>query len=74
MSSVTLAEARDMVRRYMDAERAVLNNQSYSIGTRTFTRADLSDIIQGRKEWQRQVDALSGGGSLRVRQVVPRDN
>jgi hypothetical protein len=61
-----MTTATDMRDLYIKAEKAVLNNQSYSIGSRTLTRADLSDIRDGYKYWQKQVDnetARSQGGS-----------
>lgn len=72
--STTLTEARTMLVEYIKAEKAVLLNQSYTIGTRTYTRANLTSIRNGRKEWQKIVDQLSGSGGMRVRRVMPRDD
>lgn len=41
--------------RYLEAEKAVLMGQSYTIGTRTLTRADLSTI-------RAAIDDLIAGG------------
>lgn len=42
--------------RYLEAEKAVLMGQSYTIGTRTLTRADLSTI-------RAAIDDLIAGGA-----------
>ena len=35
---------RERLRQYLKAEQAILLNQSYTIGSRTFTRADLYQV------------------------------
>ena len=50
-----MSEATDMHALYIAAETAVLKGQSYSIGDRTLTRANLDEIRRGRKEWERKV-------------------
>jgi len=47
----------DMLQRYIDAEIAVLNGQSYRFGDRWLTRANLPEIQKGRLEWERRVNA-----------------
>lgn len=74
MATVTLVEAQAMLTKYMDAEAAVLKNQSYTIGTRTLTKANLTSIRNGRQEWQKIVSQLQGGGSMKVRRVLFRDD
>jgi hypothetical protein len=74
MSSVTIAQAKEMLNKYIEAEKAVLLNQSYTIGTRTYTRANLSAVRKGRTEWQKAVNQLSGNGGMRVRRVLFRDD
>lgn len=41
---------------YLEAERAVLSGQSYTIGNRTLTRASLAEI-------RKAIDALIDGGA-----------
>ncbi len=42
---MTLKEIqRERLRQYLKAEQAILLNQSYTIGSRTFTRANLEDV------------------------------
>jgi len=63
-----MSTATEMLGLYIAAEKAVLRNQSYSLGGRSLTRADLPDIVAGRKEWQEKVAAESsssqGGSNL----------
>lgn len=42
---------RSQLAAYMEAEKKVLNGQSYSIGGRTLTRANLADIRKGIEDW-----------------------
>lgn len=74
MSVVTKVQAEAMLQKYIAAEEAVLKNQSYTIGTRTYTRANLSAIRKGRAEWQSLVNQLNGGGTMRIRRVLFRDD
>lgn len=46
----------ERLKRYLEAEKAVLMGQSYTIGTRTLTRADLSTI-------RAAIDDLIAGGA-----------
>jgi len=71
-SSVSLATAQEMLNAYIEAEKTVLKNQSYTIKDRTFTRANLGIIARERARWQQVVDSLSGRG-IRVRRSLPRD-
>jgi len=72
-TSVTLVQAQEMLAAYLTAERLCLQNQSYTIKDRTFTRADLATISRERKRWQAIVDSLTNSGSIRVRRIIPRD-
>lgn len=71
--SITLAQAETMLAEYLAAESAVLKGQSYTIKDRTLTRANLSAITKERKYWETKVDAITNGGSIRVRRSVPSD-
>lgn len=72
--SSTLCQARlDM---YLAAEEKVLAGQSYSIGGRTLTRADLAEISKGITLWasrlkQAQADEARGSSGVRMMRVVP---
>ena len=79
MAWITIEEARDMLRAWLEAERAVTTGQSYKIGTQSLTRANLSEIAARIKYWRGQVEELeaqeagASPGSIRVFRAVPRD-
>lgn len=63
---------------YYEAEEAVLSGaQSYRIGSRELTRADLAEIRKMIKDLEDAVDelesALAGNGRRRTMRVIPRD-
>ena len=63
-----MSTATDMLALYIAAEKAVLKNQSYTIDSVSYTKADLDKLRVGRQEWQRIVNnesaAAQGGSSL----------
>lgn len=73
--SWTLEEAKEHLRIWLDAEKAVATGQSYKIGTRSLTRASLKDIKDSIKFWRNEVDRLESGAGkgARVFRAVPRD-
>ena len=74
--SWTLDEAKLHLKTWLDAELAVATGgQSYKIGTRSLTRADLPDIMAQIKFWRNEVARLQSGasGGSRVLRAVPRD-
>lgn len=52
-----MSQATDMLAQYIAAETAVLKGESYRIGDLMLTRSNLAEIIAGRQEWQRAVNA-----------------
>jgi len=59
---------------YIAAEAAILGGaQSYSIGNRTLTRADLHQIQKTIRDLYGDRKQLETGNKLRVQRVVPRD-
>lgn len=52
-----MSAAADLLQAYMEAELAVLRRQSYTIGDRTLTFADLNAIRSERKQLERRVAA-----------------
>lgn len=66
-----MSTANDMLQKYLDAESAILAGQTVKFGERLLTRANLAEVQQGRREWQRAVNqefsVQQGGGSLRFR-------
>ena len=63
---------------YIKAEAAILEGaQSYTIGSRHLTRADLAEIRKMINTLEDGIDemtsALSGGGRRKCVRVIPRD-
>lgn len=58
-----MSTATDMRDKYLAAEVAILGGQSYKWGDRQLTRADLSMVQTGRREWERKANAEARGGS-----------
>ena len=74
MSSISLDEAKETLRIWLEAERAVATGQSYKIGSRSLTRANLSEIAERIKFWRNEVEKLeSGRRGTRVMRIVPMD-
>lgn len=74
MSWITTEEAKANLKMWLDAERAVASGQSYRIGTRSLTRASLSEIADRIRYWRNEIDRLeSGRKGARVMRAVPRD-
>lgn len=65
------------LKQYMEAEKAILvAGQSYKIGNRTLTRANLSEIreaISCLLAAGATVDGSGNGGARRAMQVIMRD-
>ncbi len=69
-----LARYKRQREQYLKAEEAVLNAQSYRIGSREVTRADLSEITKMIEYLDDRIDAIERtGGKRQVLRVIPRD-
>lgn len=74
MAWITVDEARENLRMWLEAERAVATGQSYKIGSRSLTRANLSDITERIRFWRNELEKLENGRTgARVFRAVPRD-
>lgn len=77
MAGITLEIAKKHLDAWLEAEMAVTSAQSYTIGSRTMTKANLGEIQKAIEYWQGKVNALENaakyGGRNRVRRAVPRD-
>lgn len=73
--SIELQEARENLRLWLAAEKAVATGQSYKIGTRSLTRASLADIVARINFWKNEIERLENGRprGMRVMRAVPRD-
>lgn len=74
MPWITIEEARENLTMWLDAERAISTGQSYKIGTRSLSRADLSMVASRIAFWRNEIEKLENGQQgLRVVRAVPRD-
>lgn len=72
MSTFTLDECRAKLHEYMEAETAILSGaQSYSIGGRSLTRANLKDIRDGIVFWKSELSTAQRRLKPRCRSVIP---
>ena len=76
MAGITLETAQKHLDAWLEAELTVTTGQSYTIGSRVLTRANLTEIRNAIDYWNKKVIALENakkaGGRNRVRRVVPR--
>lgn len=77
MAGITLEVAKKHLDTWLEAESEVAINQAYTIGGKSFTRANLSEIRQQIEYWSNKVAQLQNiakkKGRNRVYRVVPRD-
>lgn len=74
MSGITLQEAQRHLAIWLEAEREIAISQNYRIGTRTLTRADLGQVREQVKFWEKKVQQLDNRkGRNRIYRCVPRD-
>lgn len=77
MAAITLETAKRHLDAWLEAELACSTGQSYTIGSRTLTRANLTEIGNRIKYWGGLVDQLETakkyGGRNRVKRIMPRD-
>lgn len=77
MAAITLKTAQRHLDAWLEAELACTTNQSYTIGSRSLTRADLAEIRETIRYWQGMVTKLENqekqGGRNGIYRIVPRD-
>jgi len=73
MAAITLEIAQEHLNMWLEAELEIATSQSYRIGTRSLTRADLNAVRKQVLFWENMVNQLSRKGRNRVYRVVPRD-
>jgi hypothetical protein len=74
--ALTLTEAQQLRADYYAALRALASGKSYTIGSRTLTRADEKFVRDEFNRYDAIVDQLNAGvapGGARAIRVVPRD-
>lgn len=72
MAGITLAQAQAQLDAYLAAETAILSGQSYEIGGRKLTRANLELVQQGITLWNQRVQSLSASVAGRGRALSVR--
>lgn len=70
-----IQDVEDRLSLYRNAEKKILEGQSYSIGSRQLTRANLSDVQKKILELENELDALETKGTIKRKmyRVIPRD-
>jgi hypothetical protein len=73
MAGLTLSQAEQHLNEWLSADSAVAKGQAYSLGGRTFTRADAREIRENLRYWQQMVKQLASGGVRARGAVVPHE-
>ncbi len=77
MAGISLKTAQRHLDEWLEAELAITNAQSYKIGSREMTKADLEEIRKTIDYWNKKVVELEcaqkRGGRNRAYRAVPRD-
>ena len=74
-TKITVQECERYIRLYLEAEKAVLKGQEYTIDGQNLKRADLEQIRKGRIWWENkkaQIESGTGEG-IRFFQIVPHE-
>ncbi|TDX18492.1 hypothetical protein EDF88_0978 [Buttiauxella sp. BIGb0552] len=62
---MTLNDIQDMIRRYTEAEMAILQGKSIVFNGQQMTMENLSEIRKGRQEWERKLATANATNSGR---------
>lgn len=74
MPRYTLETAQKHLDAWLKCELAISTGQSYTIGSRSLTRANLREVMRQIRYWQGQVDLITGKRpKSRIRRFVPID-
>lgn len=77
MAAISLETAKKHLEMWLEAESEVAINQAYTIGGKSFTRANLGEIRKQIEYWENKVQQLQNvakrKGRNRAYRVVPRD-
>lgn len=74
-NKIRLETYKSRLNLYYQAEEKILQGQSYSIGSRNLTRANLKEVRKEIKELESKVFALESRGTTKrkVARIVPTD-
>ena len=77
MSAIQLEVAKKHLNAWLEAELAVTQAQSYTIGSRKLTKANLTEIRNAIAYWEGKVEQLEKikkhGARNKTKRFVPRD-
>lgn len=74
MTGLTLKEAQAKYREYLEAERKILQAQSYKSEDNELERASLKEVREGIKFWEGKCNELArGGNKIMNLRIIPRD-
>jgi len=74
VDTARIEETRTRLAQFIAAESFILQGgQSYSIGNRSLTRADLKFISERITSLYSEIAVLTRGGTIPMHRVVPRD-
>lgn len=68
----TKEQCRKHLEMWLAAEEKVAMGQSYTIGNRTLTRVNATEISRNIELWSERLERAEGKGSPRFVQVIPR--
>lgn len=75
--ALTLEEVRENLALWRKAEQAIATAQSYTMGNRTLTRANLNEVIKRINYWEEKETEIEmraqGKRMRRTKQFIPRD-
>ena len=75
--ALTVVQCNERLQIWLDAEAAIASGQSYMIDNRRLERANLAQVREQIKFWQRELikaEAVANGRSRRrTMRIVPRD-
>ena len=70
----TVKFCQERLNMWLSAEEALATSQSYKMGSRQLTRADLSTVRKSITYWENKLEKVKNGGRRRkMFKVVPRD-
>lgn len=70
MDKESLIRKKNRLMMYYEAEEKILSGQSYTIGNRSLTRADLDTVLENIKKLENEIAVLEGRRS-KARRVIP---
>lgn len=75
MEQSILEQKKRRLQKYYEAEEKILNSQSYTLGSKQLTRADLGKIQNMITKLETEIDALECNGTMKRRssRVIPID-